>query len=329
VANGTPDTAQWITPHSGATFANGQVWVYTQPYNIQVGATNLWYQMIAPGGGWLQRLDTDPTKAIIYQPLLQDIQLIPPSCGFSGTLTVSVSTENDIYGSSTIYYTTDGTTPTTNSAVYSSPFVLTNTTTIKLLGTRPGRTPETCSATYTYQGSVFCSLAQNGVYSAPVTFTLGSDNPGAQLLYSFSAAGPWTTYTQPVTLNGIGSGSGYVYYTETFNGITNDAQFDSVEFIAPVPQIAPLNTVFQGSNIVIASTGGTPVFYTKVTINQLVAGGFNANQANPANSTTTGTFNGTMTLQPGNYMIEFQAQLPGYELSSPLIGTYLLAPQTQ
>jgi hypothetical protein len=66
-----------------------------------------------------------------------------------------------------------------------------------------------------------------------------------------------------------------------------------------------------------------------VTINQLVAGGFNANQANPANSTTTGTFNGTMTLQPGNYMIEFQAQLPGYELSSPLIGTYLLAPQTQ
>jgi hypothetical protein len=207
--------------------------------------------------------------------------------------------------------------------------VLTNTTTIKLLGTRPGRTPETCSATYTYQGSVFCSLAQNGVYSAPVTFTLGSDNPGAQLLYSFSAAGPWTTYTQPVTLNGIGSGSGYVYYTETFNGITNDAQFDSVEFIAPVPQIAPLNTVFQGSNIVIASTGGTSVFYTEVTINQLVAGGFNANQANPANSTTTGTFNGTMTLQPGNYMIEFQAQLPGYELSSPLIGTYLLAPQTQ
>ena len=54
----------------------------------------------------------------------------------------------------------------------------------------------------------------------------------------------------------------------------------------------------QGSNIVIASTGGTPVFYTEVTINQLVAGGFNANQANPANSTTTGTFTGTMTLSP-------------------------------
>jgi hypothetical protein len=69
------------------------------------------------------------------------------------------------------------------------------------------------------------------------------------------------------------------------------------------------------------------VYYTQLTINHLVPGGYAANAALPANQSTTGTFTGSMTLSPGNYMFQFQTQKTGYQLGSPLDGTYLAQPQ--
>jgi len=328
VLNGTPDQAQYALPYNEVNFDNGNAWDYQQAYSIQLGATNLWYRMLAPGSGWLQRLDADNTTATLYSPVLQDIQLIPPSCSFSGTLTVNVSTEDAIYGPSLIYYTADGSTPTTNSPAYASPFVLTNTTTINLLGIRPGRTPQTCTGTYTYQGSVQCSLASDGSYLAPVTFTLSDDNTNAALVYRLTG-GNWMTYTNAVTIDGIGSGSGYVYFSQVVSGQTNTEQFVHLQFTANPPQVNPLDGVFQGNNIAITDNTGETVFYTKLTINQLVTGGYDANAAVPANQTSTGTFTGSLSLAPGNYMFQFQTQKAGYQLSSPITGTYLMQPQPQ
>ena len=328
VLNGTPDQAQYALPYNEVNFDNGNAWDYQQAYSIQLGATNLWYRMLAPGSGWLQRLDADNTTATLYSPVLQDIQLIPPSCSFSGTLTVNVSTEDAIYGPSLIYYTADGSTPTTNSPAYASPFVLTNTTTINLLGIRPGRTPQTCTGTYTYQGSVQCSLASDGSYLAPVTFTLSDDNTNAALVYRLTGDN-WMTYTNAVTIDGIGSGSGYVYFSQVVSGQTNTEQFVHLQFTANPPQVNPLDGVFQGSNIAITDNTGETVFYTKLTINQLVTGGYDANAAVPANQTSTGTFTGSLSLAPGNYMFQFQTQKTGYQLSSPITGTYLMQPQPQ
>lgn len=327
VINATSDQSEYMLPYTSVAFENGSVWDYSQQYTLQLGATNLWYRIkAAPGSGWLQRLDADPTTVVLYQPVLQDLQLIPPSCAFSGTLTVNVSTENDIYGPMAIYYTTDGSTPTTNSPVYTAPFALTGTTTINLLGVRPGRTPETCTATYSYQGTVQCSLASDGNYSGPVTFTLSDNNTNATLLYRITG-GNWITYTNAVTLDGISSGSGYVYFTQLVNGQTNALQFVHAQFTAGPPQVNPLNAVFQGNNIALSDTTGETVSYTKLTINQLVAGGFADNAAVSANQSSTGTFTGSLALTPGNYMFQFQTQKAGYQLSMPVTGTYLLQPQ--
>ena len=327
VINATPDQSEYMLPYTSVAFENSSVWDYSQQYTLQLGATNLWYRIkAAPGSGWLQRLDADPTTVVLYQPVLQDLQLIPPSCAFSGTLTVNVSTENDVYGPMAIYYTTDGSTPTTNSPVYTAPFALTGTTTINLLGVRPGRTPETCTATYSYQGTVQCSLASDGNYSGPVTFTLSDNNTNATLLYRITG-GNWITYTNAVTLDGISSGSGYVYFTQLVNGQTNALQFVHAQFTAGPPQVNPLNAVFQGNNIALSDTTGETVSYTKLTINQLVAGGFADNAAVSANQSSPGTFTGSLALTPGNYMFQFQTQKAGYQLSMPVTGTYLLQPQ--
>lgn len=61
----------------------------------------------------------------------------------------------------TIYYTTDGTTPTTESSVYSSPIAVSTTTTIKAMGVKAGMdNSEVASATYTFPAVITMAEAR-------------------------------------------------------------------------------------------------------------------------------------------------------------------------
>ena len=72
----------------------------------------------------------------------------PQSSSFYPSATVTIS---DAITGATIYYTTDGTTPTTASPVYTAPIPVTFTTTIKAFATKPNRAPSAVSAvTLTY-----------------------------------------------------------------------------------------------------------------------------------------------------------------------------------
>ncbi|HLH56199.1 MAG TPA: chitobiase/beta-hexosaminidase C-terminal domain-containing protein [Verrucomicrobiae bacterium] len=62
--------------------------------------------------------------------------VIAPAGGvFTNSVIVTISNTSP---GSVIYYTTDGTTPTTNSTLYSGPFVLTKTTTVQAISAQPG-----------------------------------------------------------------------------------------------------------------------------------------------------------------------------------------------
>jgi hypothetical protein len=71
----------------------------------------------------------------------------PPTQTFTGTQAVIIT---DATAGSTIYYTTNGTTPTTGSTVYTGTFNVTATTTVKAISSAPGYTNSAVgSATYT------------------------------------------------------------------------------------------------------------------------------------------------------------------------------------
>jgi N-acetylneuraminic acid mutarotase len=88
----------------------------------------------------------------VYQPLsLTLLAAATPAFGltpgtYSATQTVTIS---DTTTGATIYYTTDGTMPTTNSAVYSGPITVSSTETIEAIAVAPGYSQSSvASATY-------------------------------------------------------------------------------------------------------------------------------------------------------------------------------------
>lgn len=79
---------------------------------------------------------------------------------------VTISTGTD---GATIYYTTDGTTPTTSSSVYSAAIPVSSTTTIKAFAVKNGMTDsDVATATYTF-GKVYASLADLVAAGAPTS----------------------------------------------------------------------------------------------------------------------------------------------------------------
>src|SRR6266566_3096794 len=80
-------------------------------------------------------------------PVVATPTFSPGGGTYTGSVTVSIS---DATSGATIYYTTDGSTPTTSSAVYSGALTFTQTTTLKAIAAASGMTNSgVASATYT------------------------------------------------------------------------------------------------------------------------------------------------------------------------------------
>jgi Chitobiase/beta-hexosaminidase C-terminal domain len=76
--------------------------------------------------------------------------ITPPSQSFNGSISVSISTAT---AGATIYYTTNGTAPTSASSRYTGPFTLSATATVQAIGVLSGHTNSApTSATYTLNG---------------------------------------------------------------------------------------------------------------------------------------------------------------------------------
>jgi hypothetical protein len=121
----------------------------------------------------------------------------PPSGSFSSAQSVTIS---DTTAGATIYYTTDGSTPSTSSAVYSAPITVSSTETIDAIATASGyNTSAMASATYTIAiptaaTPTFSPAA--GAYSSAQSVTVSDTTPGAVIYYTTDGSTP--TPTSPV-----------------------------------------------------------------------------------------------------------------------------------
>ena len=134
----TGATIHYTTDGSTPTVASS---VYGGPITVTEGEV---VNAIAAGPGLVSSsvgMDT-----IAFAPTPEPT--FSPADGLSSTVPLTI-TLSDASGA-TIYYTLDGTTPTTGSTVYSAPFTISSTTTVKALGTALGfANSSVASATYT------------------------------------------------------------------------------------------------------------------------------------------------------------------------------------
>jgi len=178
-------------------------------------------------------------------------------------------TISDTTSGATIYYTTNGTTPTTSSTVYSGPISVAATETVKAIAVASGFSASaTGSAAYSISASTQTatptfSLA-GGVYYTPQTITISDATPGAVIYMTFDGSTPTTssyTYTGPISINtsrninAMAVASGL-----TASGTANAAY--SMTVATPVLSLA--SGTYSGAQTltITSTTPGVTFFYT-------------------------------------------------------------------
>jgi hypothetical protein len=146
----------------------------------------------------------------------------PAGGSYSSAQSVTISTTTP---SATIYYTTNGTTPTTGSAVFSasSPIPVSASETLKAIATATGySTSAVGSATYTITlpAATPTFNAPGGSYSSAQSVTISTTTPSATIYYTTNGTTPTTasavfSASSPIavnaseTLQAIATASGY------------------------------------------------------------------------------------------------------------------------
>ena len=161
-------------------------------------------------------------------PVLVATPIIAPTGGiFTNSVTVTLT---DATTNSIIYYTTDGTTPTTSSQVYTGPFTLTNSAAVQAIGTKAGLVNSTvASASFINNSSIGTGTGLLGQYwsnhigsfvgtptlvrtDAVVNFNWGSTGPDPSI-GSSNYTVKWTGMVQPQF------NETYTLYTSTDDGV--------------------------------------------------------------------------------------------------------------
>jgi hypothetical protein len=192
----------------------------------------------------------------------------PNGGSFTGPVTVTLTSAT---AGSQIYFTTNGSAPTTASTPYTSAFVLSSTATVRAKAIKAGMTDSAeSSATFTIsQASVAApSISPNGgSFTAPVTVTLGSATAGAQIYFTTNGSAP----TTGSTLYGgafVLSSTATVRAKAIKSGMTDSAESAATFTIAQAgvvaPSISPNGGSFTGPVTVslASSTAGAQIYFT-------------------------------------------------------------------
>jgi len=183
--------------------------------------------------------------------------------GSAQTVTISTTT-----GGATIYYTTDGTTPTTGSTLYSSPITVSVSETVKALAVEAGWSNSAIgSAAYVIGGGTVATPTFSpgaGTYHASQTVTISTTTTGATIYYTTNGTTPTTgstLYSSPITVSVSETVKALAVKTGWTNSAIGSAAY---AFTVATPTFSPVAGTYTGAQTVTISsiTPGATIYYT-------------------------------------------------------------------
>jgi FtsP/CotA-like multicopper oxidase with cupredoxin domain len=276
--DGTLTNSAQITVNGVVSDLNGIQLVTVNGANVPVGAAGTFSSVVplVTGGNSITAVATDVagnTTTLVRSVTLDQAvpnTLITPVAGtYSGTVTVSLTSESG----AKIYYTTDGQIPSTSSALYSGPFVLTASATttytvqyfaLDAAGNSEAvkSTPFTIHVSDLANASVVINNGATVTNSASVNLTLAAtdlSSPIAKMMVAcdginFAAAEPFSTSRTCTLPAGDGLKTVAVKYIDGLQTIYDPVTAQiTVDTVVPVTSATPGSGVF-GSSVVVALT---------------------------------------------------------------------------
>jgi len=126
----------------------------------------------------------------------------PAGGHYSSAQIVGIS---DATAGASIYYTVNGTAPTTASTPYTTPIAVSNGETLEAVAIAPGDSlSKTAVATYVLPTATPVFSPAGGIYSGPQTVTLTDATAGAAIYYTLNGTNPTTAstpYTVPIAVS--------------------------------------------------------------------------------------------------------------------------------
>ncbi len=167
-------------------------------------------------------------------------------------VTISTTTED-----ATIYYTIDGTEPTTESTAYAEPITISEATTIKAIAVKEGMTNSTvATATYTIALPVatptFTPAA--GTYDSAQEVTISCETGGATIYYSYDNEN-WTEYTEALNINETKTVYAKAEKEGMVTSYANAAYTMQIPSITFVNDATPKNLTYEAQNYDFAFEG--------------------------------------------------------------------------
>lgn len=245
---------------------------------------------------------------------------------YSGAINVTLTC--DTVGA-TIYYTTNGTTPTTSSSAYSSAIPISSTKTLKVMAAKTGVTSNSIvgSRLYTIDAGV-TSVPQmspvGGTYSSDQSVTLTCADSGAVIYYTVDGSTPTTSSTQystPIAVAGNGVSRTIkaiaVAAPKTVSGVSSQTYTISYS-ASSAPTFTPASgSLTTNDNITMeCGTAGASIYYT-------------TDGSNPKTSGTKILYTSSFSLAVGTYTINAYSTAAGFADSSITSGLFTVTEPQQ
>lgn len=231
---------------------------------------------------------------------------------YNAAQTVTIA---DATAGAKIYYTTNGTTPTTRSTVYAGPIVVSSTKRLKAIATASGYTSSAvATATYTLVTATPAFSPAAGTYSTAQTVTLSGATPGAKIYYTTNGTTPTTAstlYSTPIpvtattTIMAIAAATGFTTSTVSSANYT-------ITPPAATPTITPSGGTYSTAQLVTITdtTPGATIYFT-------VDG--------TAPTTSSSPYSGPITVSTPR-TVQAMATAPGYSASAAATGVFAIVP---